>query len=198
MSAWDEGRPIYRRLPEDSGQYQGNPIVDAITYPIDQILTQYKVTLENFETDFINPDTAKESNLDWLGQLSGFTGQYWDIGWTAAQKRKLIKNSHNFVWAKTGTKHLLLWLLNEVFELGATIYEINQFLLNSSLLDVQPLGGELLRYYILLPLKYSTNSQQWRLAEKLNLLFSPIYVESDVVYDQFYLNVSGLGDPILS
>jgi phage tail P2-like protein len=197
MPGWNTDRPVYHRLPEESQQYQGNDVVDALTYPIDKILVDYKNALLNFEANFINPDTCRADALDWLAQLCGYTGEYWDSTWTEEQKRKLIKYSHIFVWAQKGSEILLNWLLNDVFELSATIYQVGEFLADISEADNDVIGGDLLEYFILLPLSYETYSKEWKLAEKINKLYSPVWVDSDVVYDGFYADFSEVGDPVL-
>ena len=194
-SAWQRGRPIYNRLPIDSEQYQSNPIVDAITKPFDDILIQYKASVDNFERDFLDPTTARSDALDWLAQLVGFTGRYWDHSWADAQKRLLIANSHSFIWSNKGTYRLLCWLLNTVFALNATIYSVGDFLADINGAD-DYIGGDNLSYYILMPIADETISHEWRLAERLNLLYMPAFCDSAVVYDGFYADLSRSDDPV--
>lgn len=194
---WKTGRPIYHRLPIESGAYQGNVAVDAITKPFDQILMEYKSLLLHFEANYLNPDTALPENLDWLAQLCGYTGEYWDTAWTPVQKRKLIKNSHQFVWRNKGTRELLEWLLNDVFDLGASIFQPGSFRLDVNRIG-ETLGGDALIYFIVMPLKFRTTSREWKLAERLDRLYMPCFCESVVVYDQFYLDQSALGHPLMS
>jgi hypothetical protein len=195
MSGWDTGRPIYHRLPSDAEQYQGNPVVDAITTPYDEILMQYKAALDSFEANFLNPDTARSDALDWLAQLCGFTGEYWMTEWADTAKRKLIKNSHLFIWRNKGTERLLVWLLNDVFELGAQVYQIGSFRADISAAG-DDVGGDGLEYYILMQFRYETTSKEWRLAESLNRLYMPVFTDSNVVYDGFYADMSRAGDPV--
>lgn len=195
MSAWSEGRPIYLRLPSDAEKYQGNPAVDAITRPFDAILMQYKAAIDNFSRDFLDPDTARSDALDWLAQNCGFTGNYWDPLWTDAQKRLLIKNSHSFIWNNKGTYRLLYWLLNTVFAIPAQIFQVGQFLADINAAD-DVLGGDQLQYFLLMPMTYKTTSKEWRLAERLNYLYMPVFCSSDVVYDAFYADLSAAEDPV--
>ena len=195
MSAWNEGRPIYARLPSEAEKYNGNPIVDAITQPIDSILVSYKAFLDNFSRDFLDPDTARSDALDWLGQLCGFTQSYWDSSWGDAQKRLLIKNSHSFIWNNVGTERLLIWLLS-VFAIDATVYSVGDFLADISAADDDSVGGDQLQYYLLLPITYQTTDKAWLLATRLNDLYMPVFCDSDCVYDGFYADMSSADDPV--
>ncbi len=194
MPGWNTGRPIYHRLPEESEAYQQNPLVDAITAPYDAILMQWKDMAENFERDFLDPDTCRSDALDWLAQLCGFTGEYWDSGWSDAQKRELIRRSHTFIWANKGTQILLEYLLS-VFAINARIYQLGLFLADINKAgDV--VGGELLRYWILMPLDYLRTSKEWGLVERLNRLYMPCFADSRVVFERFYADFSVAGDPV--
>jgi len=195
MSAWNEGRPIYARLPSEAEKYNGNPVVDAITQPIDSILVSYKASLDNFSRDFLDPDTARSDALDWLAMNVGFTGNFWSTDWGDTQKRLLIKNSHSFIWSNKGTERLLIWLLS-VFAIDATVFSVNDFLADLSAADDDSVGGDQLQYYVLMPITYQATDKAWLLATRLNDLYMPVFCDSDVVYDAFYSDLSKVGDPI--
>ena len=195
MSAWTEGKPIFLRLPSESERYQGNPAVAAICQPFDSILISYKASLDNFSRDFLDPDTARSDALDWLAMNCGFTGKFWQADWTDAQKRLLIKNSHSFIWNNVGTERLLIWLLS-VFAIDATVYSVNDFLADLSAADDDSVGGSQLEYFIVMSLVYETFSPQWKLAEKLNYLYMPVFCDSAIVYASFIADMSSTGDPI--
>ena len=194
MSGWSSNRPIYDRLPSDSERYNGNPIVDAITKPIDSILVSYRAALSNFERDFLDPDTARSDALDWLGQLCGFTGKFWQADWTDAQKRLLIKNSHSFIWANKGTERLLIWLLS-VFAIDATVLSTGDFLADINAADDDSVGGDQLQYYLLMPITYQTTDRAWLLATRLNDLYMPVFCDSAIVYASFMADLSSADDP---
>jgi len=194
MSGWSSNRPIYDRLPSDSERYNGNPIVDAITQPIDSILVSYRAALSNFERDFLDPDTARSDALDWLGQLCGFTGKFWQADWTDAQKRLLIKNSHSFIWANKGTERLLIWLLS-VFAIDATVLSTGDFLADINAADDDSVGGDQLQYYLLMPITYQTTDKAWLLATRLNDLYMPVFCDSAIVYASFMADLSSADDP---
>ena len=196
MSGWSEGRPIYARLPSDAERYNGNPIVDAITQPFDSILIQYKAAIDNFERDFLNFATARSDALDWLAMNCGFTGVYWDSSWTDTQKRLLIQNSHSFIWSNKGTERLLIWLLS-VFAIDATVLSTGDFLADINAADDDSVGGSQLEYYIVMSLVYETFSPQWKLAEKLNYLYMPVFCDSAIVYASFIADMSSANDPVM-
>lgn len=196
MAGWDTSRPIYDRLPAESGAYQGNPIVDAITTPYDALLMQWRDLVMDFEANFLNPATCRADALDWLAQLCGFTGEYWDPNWADAQKRELISKSHLFIWPNKGTQILLEYLF-DLFAINARIYQIGQFLAGVNVAgDV--IGGELMRYWILMPLAYRRSGAEWELVERFNRLYMPCFADSRVCYDQFYAGFSVAGDPVFS
>ncbi|PHJ86313.1 hypothetical protein VF07_22420 [Nostoc linckia z6] len=116
-SAWEQGRPIYKRLPIAEEKYQVSPddpeldpVADWLTLPIDEYLMAAKEAVDNFYTDYLDPVTAKTENLDWLGQLCGFTGEYWETSWSQEQKRSLITNAFTFIWESKGTRAVLEFL----------------------------------------------------------------------------------------
>jgi hypothetical protein len=194
MAGWNTGRPIYDRLPAESEAYQGNPVVEAITRPFDELLMSWRGILLDFDKDFLNPDTAREDALDWLAQLCGFTDSYWDPGWTPAQKRELIRRSHSFIWPNKGSLILLEYLLG-VFGIETEIYLTGQFLVGVTEVGGR-LGGELLRYWIRLPVRYRNPGPEWALVERINRLYMPCAAESYVCYSRFYVGLSKVGDPV--
>lgn len=202
-SAWETGRPIYHRLPIAEGRYQVHPddtelepVSDWLTTPLDANLLEVKAALSYFYRDYLDPLTAKIENLDWLAQLVGFTGEYWETSWTEAQKRTLIKDSLAYIWENKGTRSLLEYLL-EVFAIAGRIYQLGQFLAGRNVAG-DTLGGENLEYFLLLPLRYLRTSYEWRLASKINRLYSPVFVDSKVMYSQFYAGFSVAGDAVFN
>jgi hypothetical protein len=199
-SAWEQGRPIYKRLPIAEEKYQVaddtelDPVADWLTLPIDELLITIKLTTENFYADYLDPATAKLENLDWLAQLCGFTGEYWETSWTEAQKRALIANAFIFIWESKGTRAVLEFLL-VIFGIQGRLYLLGEFLAGRNKAG-EALGGEALEYFLLLPLTYLRTSSQWRLATKFNRLYGPVYVSKSVCYSQFFAGFSICGDPV--
>ncbi|NDJ20940.1 hypothetical protein GS682_04630 [Nostoc sp. B(2019)] len=200
-SAWELLRPIYKRLPIAEEKYQVsqddpelNPVADWLTLPVDEYLIVVKAAVDNFYTDYLDPTTAKAENLDWLAQLCGFTGEYWETSWTEAQKRSLIANAFTFIWESKGTRAVLEFLL-DTFSIQSKVYLLGEFLAGRNVAG-DALGGESLEYFLLLPLAYLRTSYQWRLATKFNRLYGPVYVKSTVCYSQFFCGFSCAGDPV--
>lgn len=206
-NSWKLNRPVYLRLPEESGAYQGNEIVDAITIPWDETIVEIKNKLLSFNDDFINPETAREDVLDWLGQLCGFTGEYWDKTWDTNIKRELIKNSHTKIWPYRGTVLLLQYLL-DLFGIDAVVYVENVWFIGITAIG-SPIGGRTLYYAIKLFVHetrdkqfYLRNSPEWKFIDKLNRLYMPCWCGSIpkngnfIHYEKFIIGVSAVGDPL--
>jgi hypothetical protein len=90
-------RPIYNRLPGVSGAYNdesGDTVGQWLTSGADEQLSYTKTLLDNFYTNYLNPETCKSENLDWMAQHLGFTEELWDLNWSSDMKRMLIKNAH--------------------------------------------------------------------------------------------------------
>lgn len=207
MTAWQSGRPIYDRLPGESELYKRdqsdpdyNPTTDValwLTKFWDDLLIEQRGNVDNLYRDVFDPLTAKPENLDWLAQLAGYTGEYWDSSWTDTQKRQLIKRAYDYVWINKGTKQLLEWLI-ELFDLDAVIYSPGEFILGETPLG-SPIGGEPFKYLINVDFRgagYLRTSPEWKLLEKLNYLYGTAYSESKVVYTKFILGYSHLGDSL--
>jgi phage tail P2-like protein len=201
MSAWSEGRPIFLRLPLYG--WQDNAIADAITEPYDRSLIELKEAILNFPRDFIDPDTCRSDALDWLAQLMGFTGDYWDTNWPDSIKRQLIKDAQ-FIWSYKGTQQLLEYLL-ALFALDAVISIPGAWRVGITAIG-NTIGGDLLTYSILINSAgkafYLRTSDEWRLIERLNRLFMPCWCSPTTLnsafvhYDRFRVGLSAVGEPI--
>lgn len=206
--AWQKGQPITLRLPGENSAYRKDeewegydpeldpPIARWLEDPWDKLLTDSKDKIDNFHTNYLNPETCYPEALDWLAQFCGFTGDYWSSSWDEAVKRQLLLRSYEFIWVNKGSKQLLEWLL-EVFGLQARIYLLGQLLAGITPLPAT-LGGDPFRYWLLVRLRYLRTSPEWKLIEKLNRLFGPVYAESRVCYEYFYAGFSVAGDPCFS
>lgn len=196
QNSWEEGRPIYKRLPAIAEQYVGNPVVDAITLPWDEVLMQSKLATDNFYTNFLNPTTALSQNLDWLAQLCGFVGEYWDSSWSDAIKRTLIANSYSYIWVSRGTRACLQYLFS-VFGLPAKIVVIGDFYAGITTLPAQ-IGGGNFQFFVTVPLSggFLRTSPQWALVDRLRRLYSPVFCDSRTCYAEgFIAGFSAAGDP---
>ncbi|NDC40620.1 MAG: hypothetical protein EBZ77_03575 [Chitinophagia bacterium] len=195
--SWSIDRPIYGRLPEESQQYQGNDVADWLTEPWDKLLTDSRNLIDTFYTTHLNPATADAANLDWLAQLSGYTGAYWDNLWPTAVKRTLITEAFSRVWPEKGSRALLEWVI-ALFGLEMRVYILGDFLAGINAAGDMLGSNSGFQYFLRVRLIYSRNSQEWLLLERLNRLYSPVYVTSQVCYQQFYAGFSVAGDPVFN
>lgn len=192
---WQDGKPILGRLPIESQQYQGNEVVEWLVDPWDRLLVAARDQGVNLYRDYFDPATCKAEAIDWLAQIAGFTGQYWDASWPLDVKRTLIAEAYLRIWPTKGSRDLLDWLI-ALFELQAQVYLLGDFLAGISVAG-DPIGsGEGFQYWIRVPLAYLRTGASWKLVEKLNDLYGPVYCESQVCYDQFYAGFSAAGDPV--
>ncbi len=204
MTGWDENLPIYGRLPGESEAYRKAedsvepPIAKWLEKPWDELLVATKGRIDNFYRDFLDPATALPQHLDWLGQLTGFTAEYGLATYPDAVKRQLIAQSFDFIWPNKGTRVLLEWLFS-VFSLDAHIYQRGDFLAGTNKAG-DMLGGDAFEYWVRVPPRYLRTSSEWKLVERLDRLYSPIYCGSPsgqtVVYEGFMAGFSIAGDPV--
>lgn len=207
MSAWDEGRPVFNRLPRYGWidiDPDAPPVADWITAAYDSVLIELQQAILNFPRDYIDPTTARPDALDWLAQLSGYTGEYWDATWPVAIKRQLITDAQAIVWRYKGTLYLLQYLL-DLFSLSARPRLRGQWRIGVSKIG-DPIGGGLLIYSIILGSAtdpgYPRASDAWRLIERFNRLYMPAWCAPVTLngnflhYHRWRIGRSMVGDPI--
>lgn len=205
MSAWDDRRPIFKRLPQYGWQDQDPPVSDWVIEPFDAIAMELQSKILSFPDDYIDPDTCRADALDWLAQLSGYTGEYWDTTWSEAVKRTLIKDAQSTVWNYRGTIYLLQYLIN-LFGLNqAYIVVPGSWRVGVTAIG-SPIGGQLLVYSIVIGTQdtpgYLRNSAEWRLLQRLIKLFMPCWAGTNTLngshlhYQRFRVGLSAVGDPI--
>lgn len=181
--AWSTGRPILSRLPE---VYQDNEVSDYLTIYWDELLTSLKFKIDDLPRQ-LSPLTCDDKWLDFLAPLCGFTGNYWDTNWKPSSKRILLSNAYLFIWKNKGTRVVLSFVLNAL-EIEHLIWEGSNFILGVSQLDKTSLGNAAWEYKILLPGKYKLNGYEFKLAEKINKLFGPLWCGSEVTYRSKFVN----------
>jgi hypothetical protein len=203
---WESGRPIYARLPGENSGYTKDedfdgydpvsdlPIARWLTEFWDEFLVSTQGKAANLYTTHLDPVTADAANLDWLAQLCGFTGDYWNSTWHEYFKRSLIANSFNFIWPNKGSELLFEWLF-DLFNYNAKIFRLGDFLADISAAD-DTLGGDPLTYYIVVTLEYLRESEEWAQLELLNRIYGPVYHDSRVCYNAFYADFSVVDDPV--
>lgn len=203
-NAWSEQRPVFRRLPIFGWQDADPPVADWIVGAYDEVLIEIQQAILNFERDFIVPETARSDALDWLAQLMGYTGEYWDTQWSDTVKRRLIADAQTVVWRYKGTFYLLQYLIG-VFELESRIKLRLQWRIGTSKIG-DAIGGGLLVYALILGSNttpgYVRDSSEWRLLERLNRLFMPCWCQPETLngnylhYHRWRVGRSAVGDPI--
>lgn len=198
-NAWNEGRPIYARLPGVNGGYYdeaGNNPADWLTDFWDGLLVATKASIEDVRDRQLNPDTCDAGWLDLLGALCGYTEDYWDATWEESWKRQLIRQAFVSIWPGKGSQAVLQEIL-EIFEIPHDLWQGSRFVLNETLLPAT-LGQPEWRYFIRLNLSLNRNGPEFKLARRVNRLFGPAYCETGVVYEQFYCDFSVCGEPLFS
>ena len=89
---WEFERPIYHKLPTDSGDWQGNPIVDHLTSFWDSLLVETKRMIDNPEQWIGAASQGKIDPyfLDWIGiGLCGYSA-FWHPDLPIDVKMRLI------------------------------------------------------------------------------------------------------------
>ena len=192
--AWNSGRPIYSRLPGANEGYNGNIVADWLTINWDADLLALKAAIDEIPARQLDPMTCDLDWLSFLAALAGFTGEYWDEAWPESARRALVRDSFLLIWPNKGSRFVLEYLLS-LFEIAANIWIGSALIADQSTLPAT-LGQPEWRYVIQLPLDYLRNSFQFRLAEKLDRLYSPLFADGRVAYEQFYADFSITGDPV--
>ncbi|UKO99354.1 phage tail protein [Nostoc sp. UHCC 0870] len=190
QEAWASNRPIYSRLPEI---YKENKVADCLTIHFDELLTETKAKVDDIPRQ-LNPQTCDPIWLDFLAPLCGFTGEYWDRGWTTLAKRRLLTYSYQYIWSNKGSQDTLSLVLN-CFSIRHVILSEGDFILGTSQVgDI--LGSTPWEYTIYLPTAYIGNYKV-KLTEKLNRLFGPCWCKSQIKFEDKYfkdLTVIGMSE----
>jgi Phage tail protein (Tail_P2_I) len=195
FEAWATGRPIYSRLPGMQGAYNENPVADWLTDFWDQILIESKAKVDLISAKQLNPLDCDAEWLDYLAQLFGFTGEYWDVSWDVAGKRLLLSNAYQGVniWGNKGSAAVLTFVLAALGVQNKVVVS-GDFLVNISEVG-DPIGENPWDYTIYLPERLRGKSEA-QLAEKMNRLYGPCWCESRVMFDdsEFFTTLFLVGD----
>lgn len=188
-----QGRPIYARLPRERYHVEDpeNPS-NWLTRWFDGLLVSTKTKLDDLPRQ-LNATTCDADWLDFVAALSGFTGQYWDKAWPVSAKRVIASNA-NYIWSNKGTKQVLQLVLS-AFSLQGEIWQNAGFYAGVTKLPAT-IGAATFRYYVRVPIVYARTGYEFRLVERLNRLFAPVFCKSVVCYDKWYAGLSLAGDPV--
>lgn len=197
--AWSSSRPVYQRLPGINGGYyseDGNNPADWLTQFVDVLLVETKAKIDDLPRQ-LNPDTCDPEWLDFLAGLCGLTGEYWDTAWPESIQRSLIRSAFPTLWANKGSKQVIEYLLN-LFGISHDIWLGSAAYADIALADIATVGTPQWRYVIRLPLLYLRDSPEFKLAEKLNRLYGPVFCDSRVCFKEAYADFAVCGDPVFS
>lgn len=104
-------RPIYSRLPGIAEAYRSDPAFSDVETPaqwltsgVDEFLAKKKDQITEFYSNYLDPERCDPSNLDWLAQHIGLTGNLWDTEFTREQKIALINNAYGWFDRELETK----------------------------------------------------------------------------------------------
>lgn len=205
--AWGLGLPIYWRLPGINEGYrkdedpnvirddpEEDPVAKWLTAFWDALLVAKKGQLDDIRDRQVDPLLCDPEWLDLLAVMAGFTGEYWDKAWPIPVKRQLIANAFTLIWSNKGSEEVLRFLL-DAFGLVYDIWQGDQFLAGLDAAGSE-VGTPQWRFVIRVGLEYLRNSPQFKLAEKLNRLYSPLFTDNRVAFKQFYSGFSIAGDPV--
>lgn len=193
MSKWHDGRPVFNRLPLDG--YQNNDAVDALTVWVDEKITSKAEQLQNFYTNYLNPDTCLSEALDYLAYLVGLSGEYWDSAWSDQVKRTFIKSAHPLLWSKRGTLAVISFIL-QTHGLEHQIWTDADLIMSFAM--SRAFGTTKLRFFVRLSVSYPRSGLQYREAQRTLKNFAPAVVEHKACYDYFRLGLSIWSDPMFS
>jgi hypothetical protein len=130
-----------------------------------------------------NPNTCDADRLNFLSQLTGFTGEYWDDFYTENQKRLLITNSLSSLWPERGRVECISQVLS-ILGVLHIIREKGSFILGESVLgDV--LGFVGWQFVVILPNAYFGSLQEAAVEKAIRLL-TPCWCTSEIIYDDRY------------
>lgn len=188
---YKDGRPVFYDLPQKG--YQDNPTVDWLTRWYDQKLVQVATLMETL-WQYLEPEEAPESYLDYLAFLCGLSGTYWDTKWQPDVKRQLIKHAHK-LWSSRGTLGAIQKVL-EIHNIEHTIWSSGSLRLPFEL--PRMFGRDDLRIWVRLPLPYQRQSWQFKESQRTLRNYAPTIVQTGVCFNRFYLGFSVLGDPLFS
>lgn len=170
--SWSTGRPIYGRLPVESGNWQGSPVVDWLTSFWDELLVQHKANLDN-PTDWLGePDQINEYFIDWVAiGLCGY-GSFWDTRLTLDQKRRVISayGQSRFRQSRSGLDALVDAIIP-----GSRIQNTRPARADFAIAGISSVADpQSNSYQILVPIESERRSREWRLLDRILKTWAPI------------------------
>lgn len=145
--------------------------------------------------ELLDPNTVPDEWLDYLGVCLGFHN-FWLTMRDPAVKRELLKISRLCLIMK-GTEYLLLKVIKAVTGFDVSLWnQVGPFIVGVNVLG-EPLGSvTTLNSYLRLPINIVRGRFLWSEVNLAIANYGFIGTRITPVYDQFYLNVSVVGEPI--
>jgi hypothetical protein len=189
---WETERPIRYSLPGLFGKYSENAATDYLTLYWDKLLVDSKAKIDGLDEQ-LSPLTCEEDFLPLLAVLSGFTGEYDITNYPAEAQRNLIDQSYSFIWRYKGSQMVLLYVLQQL-NFDALVWSGARLIAGETQVP-HTIGKQGFKSFVLLPIKFFRQTQEWELAESIVELYSPAYSDCSLCYDAFFAGFSVAGDP---
>lgn len=152
----------------------GLALIEGIQSRLDEVESATLGSVAKF-----SPSTAPDDVLDFLGLCLGY-GDFWLSIRSAAVKRQLIALSARALTLR-GTKYIISQICNAVTGHPVSFYDIDDN-----------------HIWILLDIHITRGSFLWFEVERVIYHFGFVGVSIKPTYEQFFLDVSHVGEPILS
>lgn len=206
-TAWASGKPVYNRLPGANEGYHKDENPDVVRDvddndpPVALWLTDYwdaflvglKGKLDEVRDRQMDPMLCDPEWLDVLAAMAGYTGGYWDRAWADEVKRVLVRDAFTKIWSNKGSEATLRHILT-TFGLSYDIWMGDSLLAGVHSVP-HIVGSPEWRYVIRVSLNYLRDSYEFKLAEKINRLYGPLFTDNRVAYKQFFAGFSVANDP---
>ncbi len=170
--SWDKRKPVTGKLPTESGNWQGNQVVETLTGYWDDQLSDLKDFLDS-PVEWLSVDSIRAEYLDYVGKgLCGF-GNAWLDDYTEEVKRRLIKN-HAKILISRGSKESIETLIKSLVPNSLLVHfsipRADISLADMSFVSDFPTN----RYMICLPTDIKRGGLEWRWFDRLINIFMPI------------------------
>lgn len=163
----------------DAAQVESRQIAIAFYTAVQEELDLIQNKINQFIIDWINPNTATEENLDNYLRLQLNFGAFWRKDWDVSAKRWLCRN-YRWVWGsadrvegcdrpnytRAGIERLF-----QVFGLNARFKRVGDFVLGSSSVNMDALGGEPLSLTIECAATYQEYSREYQTLQMIRQTF---------------------------
>jgi hypothetical protein len=190
--SWETGRPIYHRLPLDSGSWQGNQIVDWVTDYWDGLLTQTKSAIDQPDDWLGGYEQLSPYFIDWVGYgLCGYS--IWSPDWDDRIKRLLIRDWLKIV-PNRGTLESCQLLIDHLCDGVVSVYDYPRADLDRA--DAAWCANDIPQiYHIGVPKEMMRNSPMWQDLERIKQQWFPSGArESRVQYQIAMADYAVAGD----